>query len=902
VSDPRGAQWQRASELFERALDLAEQHRAAWLDAECAGDVGLRELIERWLAADAASGDFLEQALPAEFLSEPADDAADASGTRFGPYRALQLIGSGGMGEVWLAAREDDDFEQQVAIKRLLYPTPELVQRFRRERRVLASLEHPHIARLIDGGVAGDGLPYFVMEYVPGEPITVYCDTHALPLRERLALFLQVCDAVQFAHRNLVVHRDLKPTNILVGADRRAKLLDFGIAKVIESTESDPATVTIVQRMTPDYAAPEQMRGDHVTIATDVYALGILLCELIAGDRPYRFGRRRQDLEQLLETTSVRAPSAIAAQGSGQAHAWARALRGDLDRITLRAIAREPERRYATAQALADDVRRHLDGRPIAARGDDAWYRVRKFVGRNRAASVAVGIAVGALLAATAISLQQAQRANEQARRAEAEKAFVLGILDANDPNDTQGKGETLTARQILDRAAARIDKDLADQPAVRAELYDEIGNLYWDYGQYARALPLFQQSAKLAQEMNLPAAQRVPIMIDLGVDQRMLRKIDQARATFEGALEFVRSNGGEDSELGLRVRGEYVTTLVYAGRYDEAEAEARRVLATTAARHPKDGTDYADALATLAYAVLSRHHYPEAVELEQKLLELNQRLHPEIHSGVSTSLNDLGFALLGAGRLAEAEVALRRALAIHEKLLGKAHPHYAGTQNTLARVLDHQGHFEDARVQLDQALAARARAVGDDANVLDSHYRAIALNALHRGDVVAADAAARRALELDLSAYDKDHPEVAQSQLVLAHVLIEAGRRDEAEPVLRGTIAIADATFGSPSDVSGYARALLARLLAQNGHADVAMPLFEQALADLRAAVGERHFEYADALTWKGEAQLAAGQVEAAQATLRGAVTAAQAAYPQDSPLAAASSALLLRANASRR
>jgi len=883
------AQWQRASDLFERASSIDAADRAAWLAAECAGDEALRSIVERWLAADANCGDFLERALPISLLGDGAGfDDADARSVKFGAYRATRLIGRGGMGEVWLAEREDGEFEQKVAIKRLLYPTPELIRRFRNERRMLAGLAHPNIARLIDGGVSGDRLPYFVMEHVEGEPITAYCDGHALALHARLLLFLQVCDAVQFAHGNLVVHRDLKPNNILVTRDGHPKLLDFGIAKAIESTDPEEVTATLVRRLTPDYAAPEQIRGDPVTIATDVYALGILFCELIAGERPYRIGARRRDLGDAPAMEAMRPPSAIAAQGRGAARTWAAELRGDLDRIVARATATEPERRYATVQALAEDLRRHLDGRPIAARGDDAGYRLRKFIGRHRAAAAAVVAITLVLVAATVVSLRQAQVARQQAQRADAEKIFLLGILDANDPNLTQGRQQTLTAREILDRAAERIDTDLADQPLVRAEMYDEIGNLYWDYGLYARAQPLFERAAALGETAGIDDAKRVAYLIDLGADQQIQRHLRDSEATYRKALDLTRTRLGETSPESCDAHAYLSETLAYAGRFAEAESNARASVACVSLRHSKTSGEYAHALDRIAFAYGEGRRYREAVALYREELVVYERLHPELHSTVPGTLNDLGVALIGDGRIGEAEAVLGRALDMHERLLGKQHPHYAGTQSNLAVAVDRAGRFEEAKSLLDQSLKSRTSALGEDSFVLARTWRNLGLNAVHRGDLAAAEADARRALALDVKAYGKENQASLESNMLLGMVISQMRKFVDAQSILRDAVATSDRLFGNTGDACGYARALLARSLADEGHFVEARPLFEQALTLLRASVGESHYETADALTWKGEAELAAGASASAQATSLQALDSARAAYPNGDVLIA--------------
>jgi serine/threonine-protein kinase len=882
-------EWQRVSDLFERALDLAPSDRAAWLAGACE-DRALRARVERMLAADAAAADFLERPLADIGTDLTAGEDAGgapvaAAGAVFGAYRTLASIGAGGMGEVWLAERVDGEFEQRVAIKRLLYPTPELVRRFLNERRVLAGLQHPRIAALFDGGVAADGSPYFVMEYVEGVAITTYCRSCAGGLEARIALLLQVCDAVQYAHRNLVVHRDLKPSNILVTADGQVKLLDFGIAKVLEVTGESDATVTTVQRLTPDYAAPEQVRGDVVTTATDVYALGVLLFELLAGDRPYRVGGSRLDVQRAILQSKPALPSVLAAR-AGQT--WARKLAGDLDRITMKAMAKEPERRYASVGAMADDLERWLGGRPILARGDDPWYRVRKFVGRNRAVVVAAMVVVLALLAAATISLRQARHAGEQARRAEAEKAFVLGILDANDPNLTQGRQLTLTAREILDRAADRIDTDLADQPLVRAELYDEIGNLYWDYGLFERAQPLFERAVALGQTAGAADDQRVAYLVDLGADQQIQRHLSASEAAYRKALDLAQTRLGENAPQACDARGYLSETLAYAGRFAEAESDARASVACVLLHHPKTSDEYAHALERIAFAELEGRRYPESVALHREELAIYEHAHPDLNSTVSTTLNELGLALIGSGRIGEAEAVLRRALDRHERLLGKQHPHYAGTQSNLAAAVDLAGRFEEARALLDESLKSRSRALGEDSFVLAGTWRHLGLNALHRGDPVAAEIDARRAVALDVKAYGEENQASLESNLLLGRIVSQAGRSVEAESILRRAIATADHLFGSAGDACGYARALLARSLAGEGRFGDAQPLFEQGLAMLRASVGEAHYETADALTWKGEAEAAGGAWELAQATSLQALDSARAAYPEGDVLIA--------------
>jgi serine/threonine protein kinase len=451
--------WQRLSELFDAAFDLPEDERAGFVARLRDDDAALADELGRLLAADAGAEGFLEPPVAPETVQ------------RFGAYRLLRPLGHGGMGEVYLAERADGVFEQRVALKLLPHPTPGMVQRFERERRILARLEHPNIARLLDGGLAEHGIPYFAMEFVDGVPITHYVRDRVLDVAATLRLFLPVCAAVQCAHRNLVVHRDLKPSNILVDADGAPKLLDFGIAKLLQATDPAAAMRTATRAYTPDYAAPEQIRGGTITTATDVYALGVVLHELLAGRRPYSLGDGVAP-EQAVLAAEPAPPSAESGDPARR-----RALRGDLDRIVLTALAKEPERRYASVEALAADLRAHLDGRPVAARGDSTFYTLRKFARRNR---VAVGLGTAAALAmvaATAFSLRQAHLANAEAASARASQKFMLNVFTQAEP--WKNAGHQPTALELAKASMGKIDVELADQPLARADMYLGLNRLF---------------------------------------------------------------------------------------------------------------------------------------------------------------------------------------------------------------------------------------------------------------------------------------------------------------------------------------------------------------------------------------------------------------------------------------
>ena len=397
MSDPH---WQRLQELFHQAVPLDPDQRAALLDRECAEDPELRVQVERLLSASDRAGGFIHEPAIASPGVLPPDDEPSRVGRRVGAYRLVRELGRGGMGAVYLAERDDGGFKQRVAIKLIKrgMDTDQVLARFRAERQILASLDHPNIARLLDGGTTDDGLPYFAMEYIEGRPIDAFCEAGQLAVEERLRLFLQVCDAVSYAHAQGVIHRDIKPLNTLVTAAGVPKLLDFGIAKVLhDSPEEITATVTGLRLLTPDYASPEQVEGRQATASSDVYSLGVVLYELLTGRSPYRVtSRSPQEIVAAVSTAEPDRPSTAATEPGR------RRLRGDLDTIALTALRKEPARRYPSVAALADDIRRHLGGRPIVARADHAGYRLGKFVRRQRAVLVTAALAIAGAVLVTA--------------------------------------------------------------------------------------------------------------------------------------------------------------------------------------------------------------------------------------------------------------------------------------------------------------------------------------------------------------------------------------------------------------------------------------------------------------------------------------------------------------------
>ncbi|MBA2435982.1 MAG: protein kinase [Chthoniobacterales bacterium] len=488
---------QQVNDLFDEAVELTGAERVEFLELKCAGNRKLRAEVESLLAADADLSRFIENPI----LSIPPEIFPDASteltGQQVGSYRIVREIGRGGLGRVYLAERADDAYRKQVAIKliRRGLDTEDILSRFRNERQILAQLDHPNIARLIDGGTTADGLPYFVMEYVPGRTLLDFCHARQLDTNARLQLFRQVCAAVSYAHQNLVIHRDLKPSNIVVTEDGAPKLLDFGIAKLLTSDEEAfTQTVPGLRVMTPEYASPEQVKGDRVTTSSDVYSLGVVLYELLTGQKPYRLtSRSAEEIARAITGQTPERPSTVVAHETGSAgRRENRALRGDLDRIVLMALRKEPERRYSSAAALADDIERHLTGRPVVAHQDTFAYRASKFVRRHKAGALAAALILLAILAGITATLWQSRQTNQQ--RVQAERRFndVRKLANSNLFEvypEVENLAGSLKAREIILTNALQYLDSLAKEAAGDLDLQGELATGYEKVGDVQGAL-----------------------------------------------------------------------------------------------------------------------------------------------------------------------------------------------------------------------------------------------------------------------------------------------------------------------------------------------------------------------------------------------------------------------------
>jgi eukaryotic-like serine/threonine-protein kinase len=651
--------------------------------------------------------------------------AESAPERRLGPYKLVREIGHGGMGVVFLAARADDQYRKRVAIK--IIPvgadSAEAIRHFRRERQILASLDHPNIARLLDGGTTDDSRPYLVMEYIEGEAITRYCNRHEHTLADRLGLFQRVCAAVAHAHRNLVVHRDLKPGNILVTADGTPKLLDFGIASFVNPELSGDTVDATRRALTPEYASPEQIQGGVVTTASDTYSLGVVLYELLTGRSPYRVRTStaaelyrvvceqepdRPSTALAREESSGRRTDATASQvevekGPATAVRHSRALRGDLDTILLKALRKEPSQRYLSVEALSDDVRRYLEGRPVTARRPTMVYRVTKFVGRNWMATTAAAAAILLVLTAVVALAIQAQRLERERNKSEQIAAFLKDLFTAPDP--TQARGNTVTAREILDAGAARIETTLAGE--TRADLLSTLGEVYASLGLYADAERLQRQALELHRTLlgdtdevtQQDVAQLTFLLHQAGRSQ-------EAVTLATPALAFDKEAFGEDHPVTRRTKRALGSAYVGLGRLEEAEPLFTELVETETRLLGADHEDTLKSLNNLAVLYHAQKRVDEALELDERVLSLRRRRLGDDHPLTIGSINNVVFRYTTLGRHDDARALLQEALALADKTFGTSHPSYGTVLHSLGEVELATGNFEAADQRLRATLA----------------------------------------------------------------------------------------------------------------------------------------------------------------------------------------------------
>jgi serine/threonine-protein kinase len=740
-------------------------------------------------------------------------------GDRLGAWRLVRKLAQGGMGAVYLAERADGHFEQRAAIKLIRgVPSADMLAHFTRERQILATLQHPYIARLLDGGATPGGQPYLVMEYVEGEPIDAWCHDHALSLDERLKLFEDVCGAVQFAHQRLIVHCDLKPSNVLVRADGTPVLLDFGIARAIDR-QRGPDSVE-AGYYTPGYASPEQLRGEAVTTASDVYALGLILFELVAG--------RKARMDTVDRTIALLGDAAVRPSELAQPVPWKKRIAGDIDAIVLRATAAAPEARYATAEELAGDIRRHRALRPVLAREPTLAYRTGRMLRRRWPVFAAGGIVALVIAAFTwrlVVERDRALAAEHEARvqatAAERVSGFLVSVFNVSNPRLNSQRD--ISAREVLDEGATRIRNELADQPAIKARLLDTLATAYRYIGEPGKSIELFRESV----DLHLDPRVHDPLAAAATLSQLAVEyannnyRAAEAEAAARRSLALREQNGAgpldiADSwnSLGIVLEAE--------DKFDEAEAALKKGLDLRRANGASLGA-IASSLHNLGNIESNRDGGDGGVAYYREALELRAKSAGEHAPEYQHTLTNYGSGLARAGRSAEAVPVLERSLALAREIYGDESVNTATSYNELGSALHDLGRFREAIAQYREALRIERLTGGAGAAGPAKPLNNMASAYEDMGDFASAIPLFRESLALREKKLDRHDPMVVRATYNLARALTKAGALKEAKPMLDAVLADFRELYGGANSNTAKAQLWLGEWNLRAGHADIA-------------------------------------------------------------------------------
>jgi serine/threonine-protein kinase len=850
-------------EIVERAQVLGPRERAAFVRQSCGSDETLLSRVLDALGNDAQDAAFWDE--------QPGEGSADPSvtleGQRLGPYRILRKLGTGGMGDVYLAERADEEYQQQVAIKlvRAGAFSSQVQSRLRMERQILATLQHPNIARLLDGGRTTDGTPYIVMEYIDGEPIDTYCDRRRLPLEQRIALVRTVCAAVHYAHQNLIVHRDLKPNNILVTTDGVPKLLDFGIAKLLDARQSlHTLAVTHLDYrvMTPAHASPEQIRGDVITTSSDIYVLGVLLYELLCGRRPFQFaGTRITDMERVICDQDPVAPSDMVQRTIEESPELAedvancrstipvrlrKELQGDIDNIILMAMRKDVTRRYNSAEQLSADLGKHLTGQPVLATSDTWPYRTRKFIARH---TIAVAASAAALLTLTAFAVStyvQSQRvarerdiAAAERTRAEQVSSFLVELFELSDPS--KSRGNQVTARELLDIGARRVSSGLDDQPATRAALLSTIGRTFGSLGLYPDAVRLQREALAARQRLYGPRHPEVAAaMAALGDTLQEQGQLAEAETQLNAALNMQRDLLGPTAVA----IGPTLMDLGHLAEQRGALDVAQRFYEESIGIFRKNKMDRrpeaASVMNDLAGLYLQRSDYDRAAQLYRTALDIDRQALGHDHPQIGIHIQSLALTLHRQGKLAEAEPLYIESVQLLQRVLGEQHPHtldaLANYGSFLRRKGDYPGAESVLRSVLERDLAARGTR-----HLYVGHDRVNLANLLmDEGRNADAEHEVRSALDIYKESLPDESPFVAAALSALGRAQAGQDNARDAEVTLRRAITIGTSALPADSPPLAVAKSTLGSLLVAQKHYEEAAPLLRDSYPVLLQVQGD--------------------------------------------------------------
>jgi eukaryotic-like serine/threonine-protein kinase len=801
-------------------------------------------------------------------------------GDRIGPYRVQRTLGSGGMGEVYLAERADAQFEQHVAIKVVHGGALAVAMhsRLKLERQILAQLDHPNIAHLLDGGALPDGSAYIVMEYVDGAAIDVFCDSNRLDINARLRLFQTVCAAVHYAHQNLIVHRDLKPSNILVTAAGVPKLLDFGIAKLLDDRQAARHTLAVTQAdiriMTPDHASPEQVRGQAITTSSDVYVLGVLLYKLLCGTSPFFISSMRlSEIERAICEKDPPPPSqmvggeesaesiSVAEARGSTVKRLMRGLAGDLDNIVLMAMRKEPERRYSSAEQMAGDIQRYLDGKPVIARRDTVSYRTSKFVKRHW---LPVSAAAAAALMIIAFSIttyvqsvriaaerdrveQQREVAEHERARAEEVSSFLVNLFKLSDPGEN--RGNQVTAREILDSGAKRLRAGLQDQPATKAALLSTVGSVYDSLGQFRDALPLLDESLQLQAESH--DSSRVDTLLELGRARIGAGNLPAAEAPLQEALRLAQRDAGAMSVATGHSLWSLGMLRFEQGQIGEAKDLYLRSLdILDKSRAPQ--TDVSAVLSDLAKVYVLEQQWELAKQTHERALEIDRRVLGDDDPRVAFRLHNLAIVAQNMGDLKLAETLYLDALKRQEHIYGDRHPETASAKGNYGLLLQREGRLSEAEPLLRGALESRLSLYGPNHFMVGYARVSLAILLHDKGDLASSESEFRQALAVYDNSLPTNHQYRAALLMHFARLLVDRNKPAEALAKSEESIKIWTATSPASNPQTALAHAIHAYALEHLGKMPQAAEELDAAVPVLIKARGPDDAAVRRALGWQ--------------------------------------------------
>jgi len=874
--------WQQIKQCFDQVLSLPETEQERFLRQHCRNDPDLKQAVQRLLRHNRAQTTPLRQVLAAELEDYLDKQFSIRPGEQLGSYRLRRMIGAGGMGVVYLAERSDDQFRQQVAIK-LIHQysiNQEALQRFATERQILASLQHPNIAHLLDGGTTEQGLPYLVMEYIDGQPLLDYCRDQLLDTGQRLRLVEQVCTSVEYAHRNLVVHRDIKPANILVDRNGDIKLLDFGIAKILQGKKDpfdpDLETGTALRLLTPENAAPEQITGEAITTATDIYALGNLLYQLLCEEPQFDLEAcNRLEIEQLICEQMPARPSqrignshSLIRSGRHSPRSLSRRLAGDLDTIALTALKKEPHRRYSDVSRLREDLQRHREHFPIRARADSLAYRGRRLIRRHRiSAALAAGLILSSITFVAALLIQsrqleqQTRSARLEAATAHQASAFLIDVFEAADPNLNSGK--PATADDLLESGEEKIDQ-LDDQPELQAVMLKTLGQVFQRIGNYEKARDLQQRAFEHYQ--NLPATRitaRADMLATLADLHFELGEYARSADEYRGSIElFLQGNPVDETGLHWSYSG-LSSVLAETGDLEQAISLDRKVLAWKLENNPPLSLEAAEAYNRLGHSLrrngqldeaavilqqgltamrasrgnqhLDTAHslnqlartldmqgkQREALQLAREGLEIRRSIHRQPHPEVIASIGNVANILASLKRFDEAITLRRDGLRQLQSLFGEEHSYVLGFRSSLGTLLRKQGERVAAQEQYRKALDIARRILPPDQPRIAFPLTGLGIIAREDGNLQQARLWLQEAYDLRRKGLPEDNYRIATSGYQLGLVWFDLGDYSRAEPLLLEAHRLYQATFGAAHETTRAISSSLARLYDRLGQPD---------------------------------------------------------------------------------